>query len=565
MKTIKLLSLVLAVIMIFGSVAYADVINQPVADDKNATITVTGTIPGASYGDSLGIYVIKPGKSPADITEITGDKFKEVLAGYAPALTDNDGNYSVVIGLDGAGEGDYTILASSKKLTKDEALVYYYASKDAKLGFISELKSIVDASGSKASDVKTKLALTGADSANARLFGIGASDLILAVDQDGLAAVLYAMVKEDASILTPEYPSDFVEDLGIAALIQSLNDGTGDITDSRLSLDAKYANTFNGLGTTTKNTFVATYMKGKNLKSLKDVNEAFCNGVILAALNTAKSWKDYENIIVNHGDSLGIDMKDYAKLKKPSDVTDDLKDSYSDVEKFVKDVNDAIEELLEGKKESSGGGSGGGGGGGISVGGTLPTGNVPLDVFEPQKVSFSDVAEGHWASEAILALAESGAISGRGDDTFGPDLDVTREEFVKIAVVAMGITVDGTASSSYADVNSSAWYAPYVAAAEKEGIISGVGEGQFGIGRTITRQEAAAILYRIGTKMGKTFTPATLSFEDDASIADFAKEAVYALKGAGIINGVAAREFAPLANCSRAQSAKLIYGLVGKE
>lgn len=565
MKTIKLLSLVMAVMLVFGSVAFADVINQPVADDKNATITVTGTIPGASYGDSVGIYVLKPGKTAADITEITGDKFKEVLAGYLPALTDNDGNYTVVIGLDGAGEGDYTVLASSTKLTNDETLVYYYASKDAKLDFISELKAIVDAAGSKSSDVKAKLALTGAESDTAKLLGIGASDLILKVDQDGLAAVLYAMAKEDSSILSPEYPSDFVADLGVAALIQSLNEGTGDITDSRLSLDASYFATFNNLGTSTKDNFAATYMKNKGLKSLADVNKAFCEGVVLAALNTAKSWKDYEDIIVNHGESLGIDMKDYAKLKKPSDVTDELKDSYSDVEKFVEDVNDAIEELLEGKKESSGGGSGGGGGGGLSVGGTLPSGNVSLDIFEPEKISFTDVAEDHWASEAILALAENGAISGRGDGTFGPDLDVTREEFVKIAVVAMGITVDGTATSSYTDVNSSAWYAPYVAAAEREGIISGVGEGQFGIGRTITRQEAAAILYRIGTKLGKTFTPATLAFSDDASIADFAKEAVYALKGADIINGVGEREFAPLANCSRAQSAKLIYELSRKE
>ena len=119
--------------------------------------------------------------------------------------------------------------------------------------------------------------------------------------------------------------------------------------------------------------------------------------------------------------------------------------------------------------------------------------------------------------------------------------------------------------TSFTDVDASAWYAPYVSAAEKEGIISGVGEGLFGTGRTITRQEAAAILYRIATKLGKTFTPATLPFADDSSIADFAKEAVYALKGAGVISGVTAREFAPLANCSRAQSAQLIYGLVGKE
>ena len=561
MKTIKLLSLVLAVMLVFGSVAYAGVINQPVANDKNATITVTGTIPGASYGDSVGVYVLKPGKTAGDITEITGAKFKEVLAGYQPALTDNNGNYIVVIGLDGVGEGDYTILASSTKMAKDETLVYYYASKEAKIKFIEELKKIVDAEGSKSSDVKAKLALTGADSAVAKLLGIGASDLILKVDQAGLAAVLYAMAKEEPEILTPEYPSDFVEDLGVAALIQSLNEGTGDITDARLSLDEKYVATFNTLGSSTKANFVATYMKGKNLKFLEDVNTVFCEGVILAALNTAKSWKDYENIIVNHGESIGIDMKDYAKLKKPSDVTNDLKDRYTNVDKFVDDVNDAIEALLSGKKESSGGG----GGGGLSVGGTLPTGTVPLESYEPVKPSFYDVTNEHWAYESIMALAESGAISGKGDGTFAPDMDVTREEFVKMAVVALGISVNGSSVTSYTDVNASAWYAPYLAAAEKEGIINGIGEGKFGVGRTITRQEAATILYRIGTKLGKTFTPATLAFTDDASIADFAKEAVYALKGADIISGVGDREFAPLANCSRAQSAKLIFGLAGKE
>jgi len=561
MKTIRLLSLVLAVMMIFGSVAYADVINQPVANDQNATITVTGTIPGASYGDSVGIYVLKPGKTSAEIDVTDGEKFKAAVAGFAAGLTDNEGNYEVVIGLDGLGEGDYTILASSKKLAEDKALVYYFASKEAKLDFIEELKEIVDASGSKASDVEEKLNLTGADSDTAKLLGIGASDLILKVDSAGLGEVLYAMIKEDPTILTPEYPSDFVADLGIAALIQSLNEGTGDITDARLTLSEKYVATFNSLGSTIKENFVKTYMKGKGLKSLEDVDEVFCDGVILATLSTAKGWKDYEDIILNHGEDLGIDMDDYEDLKKPSDVTDGLKDKYTSVETFVKDVNDTIEDLLSGKK--SGGSSGGGGG--LSVGGTLPQDGVSLDEFEPKKITFSDVSEDHWAYESILALAQGGAISGRGDGTFAPDMDVTREEFVKMAVVALGITVDGSKETSYTDVDASAWYSPYLAAAEKEGIISGIGEGKFGVGRTITRQEAATILYRIATAQGKTFTPATLKFTDDDSIAEFAKEAVYALKGAGIINGVSAREFAPVANCSRAQSAKLIFGLSGKE
>lgn len=566
MKTFRFLSLIMAFVLALGSVAFAGVINQPVSDDVNSTIMVSGTIPDATYGDSVGVYVLLPGKTKADITEITGEKFKEVLAGYVPALCDENGNYSVVIGMEGAQQGNYTIVAASKKLAEDEVFTYFFASKEAKLSFIGELKKEFNKSGSTSSDLKAKLDLAkDEESETAKLFGIGAQDLIVKVDEAGLAKILFAMAEEDADFFDAEYPSDFVAQLGVAALIQSLNEGWGDITDERLGLSKDFYATYDGLSSKAKETFVADYLKGKGMLSLNSVNEKFCAGTILAALKDATGWKDYEDIIVNHGEKIGVNMKKYGKLKKPSDITDDLADSYSTIAKFVEDVNDAIDDALDGQGGKGGSAGTSSGGSGMSVGGTLPKENVPLDAFEPAKVTFSDVAESHWASASILALAEAGAISGRGDGTFGPDMDVTREEFVKIAVAALGINVSGSTETSFTDVDASAWYAPYVSAAEKEGIISGVGEGLFGTGRTITRQEAAAILYRIATKLGKTFTPATLPFSDDSSIADFAKEAVYALKGAGVISGITAREFAPLANCSRAQSAQLIYGLVGKE
>ena len=51
-------------------------------------------------------------------------------------------------------------------------------------------------------------------------------------------------------------------------------------------------------------------------------------------------------------------------------------------------------------------------------------------------------------------------------------------------------------------------------------------------------------------------------FSDDEMISDYAKDAVYTLRGAEIINGLSDKEFAPLENATRSQAAKMIYGLL---
>ena len=50
-------------------------------------------------------------------------------------------------------------------------------------------------------------------------------------------------------------------------------------------------------------------------------------------------------------------------------------------------------------------------------------------------------------------------------------------------------------------------------------------------------------------------------FADDEQISDYAKTAVYALYDAGIINGVSEDEFAAKDYLTRAQAAKIIYGI----
>ena len=52
--------------------------------------------------------------------------------------------------------------------------------------------------------------------------------------------------------------------------------------------------------------------------------------------------------------------------------------------------------------------------------------------WEPR--TFSDVKSTAWYAEAVEALAGLGILSGYEDGTFGPDKEITRAEFVAIAV-----------------------------------------------------------------------------------------------------------------------------------
>ena len=54
------------------------------------------------------------------------------------------------------------------------------------------------------------------------------------------------------------------------------------------------------------------------------------------------------------------------------------------------------------------------------------------------------------------------------------------------------------------------------------------------------------------------------AFSDSESISDYAKDAVSALAGAKVINGYENGSFAPHDNCTRAQLAKMLFGIINR-
>ena len=81
-----------------------------------------------------------------------------------------------------------------------------------------------------------------------------------------------------------------------------------------------------------------------------------------------------------------------------------------------------------------------------------------------------------WAISSIKKLYEAGAINGKDEGIFAPNDMITREELCKIITAAFGFkTSENAEAVTFADVDSSAWYAEYVTICAQNGIINGIG------------------------------------------------------------------------------------------
>ena len=106
--------------------------------------------------------------------------------------------------------------------------------------------------------------------------------------------------------------------------------------------------------------------------------------------------------------------------------------------------------------------------------------------------SFSDVPTDAWYAKAVNTLSSLGMLGGYPDGTFRPDAPITRAEF---AAIALAFAYDpASASCSYTDVSTSAWYYTYVAQATTYGWIGGYPDGSFRPNNSITRAEVAVIV-----------------------------------------------------------------------
>ncbi len=180
-------------------------------------------------------------------------------------------------------------------------------------------------------------------------------------------------------------------------------------------------------------------------------------------------------------------------------------------------------------------------------------------------VYFYDVTGDYaWAHQAVDVLALGGVITGGGDHLYYPGNPITRADFIVMldrAYNMSGAVESGKVPSkgTFIDVPSDAYYSDAVKSAKALGVTSGASGNHFWPQQHITRQDAMVFLKRTLDCTNIILKPTSLSkFSDHLQVADYAAEAVGALTGANIVDGVKGR-LNPNANVTRAEIAVMLY------
>lgn len=292
-------------------------------------------------------------------------------------------------------------------------------------------------------------------------------------------------------------------------------------------------------------------LKQRKYDKYSDLEEQMKRALILSVVKYPNGISNIGEVMADFSDVSGITKSDETEKYRQAAGKD-----FSDIDKFIEYFKS-----LKTEKEtySPGSGRSGGGGGGFVASGKK---NTASDAQTPVvNMRFIDLDTVPWAYEAISTLADKNVINGRSDELFEPNDTITREEFVKICVNICGLD-SSDKTVVFSDEVSGEWYTGYLKAAYDAKMISGKDDGTFGIGEPVSRQDMAVILYNMIKSDIDSAKEAQQKFDDAEQISDYARNAVSRLSGLDIINGTGDNLFSPLDTATRAEAAKMAFGIL---
>jgi hypothetical protein len=182
---------------------------------------------------------------------------------------------------------------------------------------------------------------------------------------------------------------------------------------------------------------------------------------------------------------------------------------------------------------------------------------------EAQRNPFADVAQSDWFYDAVLYAYENGLMKGTGSSSFTPYGATTRGMIVTILHRLEG--EPAAESSPYTDVAADQYYSSAVAWASLNEIVSGYGNDTFGPEDAVTREQMAVILMNYADYKGYDVSEKADSsgYSDSGSISPWASDAMARANAAGLIQGDGIR-LAPAGNTERCQAAAILQRFIEK-
>ncbi|WP_052693380.1 X2-like carbohydrate binding domain-containing protein [Desulfosporosinus sp. I2] len=178
--------------------------------------------------------------------------------------------------------------------------------------------------------------------------------------------------------------------------------------------------------------------------------------------------------------------------------------------------------------------------------------------------TFSDLGGAEWARKAIEVLASKGITSETGDDTFSPNVNISKADFMVMLVNTLGLTADFT--DNFDDVQPDAYYYIAVGTAKKLGIAADSGN-RFNPTESISRQDMMMLATRAlekyqGLKASDNCRVLD-QFSDKGDIAEYAANSLATLVDAELIES-SGDKLNPRSYTTRAEVAGFLYNIYNK-
>ena len=173
---------------------------------------------------------------------------------------------------------------------------------------------------------------------------------------------------------------------------------------------------------------------------------------------------------------------------------------------------------------------------------------------------FKDTDKSAWYHDGVHWALQNEVMNGTGNNTFEPMTATTRAMIVTMLWRMEGRPLVNY-QMSFKDVQDDQWYTEAIRWAASTGFVNGYDEETFGTNDSVTREQLAAILYRSAQAKGQGFHDGwafQLQFDDANQISDWADEAMHWMVMNGVMNGVSEKELSPGSDAVRAQVATML-------
>lgn len=501
------------------------------------------------------VEILRSGKSAGDLQDILAADASGVIFQYDQCISDENGDFSFVFQIpQSVGSGTYLTRVGWNKQVVEKSLAYI-----SLVDFQNALKAVNEA--------KREDEMISAINSGLSFLGIVDPYYEKLSGTEKKALGKYIIDNRGSGFGNDtEFKTVFLSGLALQVVNHSKNGDTDPLTviehyDHVLGLSQLQGDkTFKKQTGTTKKIIAGKLAEKGPFSKIEDIQAYFEELTVIYALYYASGYDAAYGILSDNNHFLKIDFTDYNRLSSKSTVDRKM------VNVLFKSAADIKTDFNKYVAEASSGGGGGrntggspGGGSSVSIPPVTVDKNGEDEKKETAATDFDDLDSVAWARGSILRLAEKGIVSGKGSGKFAPHDLVTREEFIKMLVSALGLHNE-KAECHFADVDPTQWYYSYVASGVNAGLVSGIGENAFGTGKNILRQDIATLIYRVaqlkGMSLGEDLSQG--GFSDEADISSYAIEAVGSLYAAGVISGDDMGNIQPVRSASRAEAAVML-------